>query len=94
MAGASSEPNVPSDLTGWVARPDPFNAEESKRGKLSRLSDGNSTIEQLDPVNNFEDCVAYTDSPLPLVQVWQITIRSNDVPKSVEDYAKGLAEVV
>ena len=71
----AAESNVPSDVTSWVAKSAVFNTDVSKRGKQSKISDeDNSVVERLNPEDTLENCVVYTLSPLPLDQVWQITV--------------------
>ena len=72
MAKSTSDYSVPSDINGLFATPVPFNTE--KRGENAILSGDGSVVERLEPEDCRDGGVAYTESPLPLGQVWQTTV--------------------
>ena len=63
---------VPSDLSNFI--PEPFVLNTKKCGERARFSGDNSVLKRQGPKVMPGGCVAYTENPLPLGQVWQTTI--------------------
>ena len=61
-----------SSLADWIPRPAPFN--ESKRGKLVKFSEECSVAERVTPEKKCENGVVYTAQPVPVGEVWRITV--------------------
>lgn len=60
------------NLTGWILRPAPFNA--SKHGVLVEFSEGYSVAERVRPELEYEEGVVYTAQPVPVGELWMITV--------------------
>ena len=63
-----------SSLAGWTPRPAPFNA--SKHGTLVEFSEQCSVAERVTPEEDYENAVVYTAQPVPVGEVWRITVLS------------------
>ena len=63
-----------SSLAGWVPRPAPFDA--SKHGTLVRFSEQCSVAERVTPNKICKNGVVYTAQPVPVGEVWRITVLS------------------
>ena len=62
------------DCSDWIATPAPLN--EKKSGKSAEFSGDNSVVMRQKPQGHeWGNCVCYTQYPLPLERVWQITVR-------------------
>ena len=74
-----------SSLAGWIPRPAPFNA--SKHGTRVEFSAQCSVAEKVRPkdADGFEDGVVYTAQPVPVGEVWRITVLS-----TVDKWSGGL----
>ena len=71
-ASAMAAPH--SSLAGWIPRPAPFNA--SKHGTNVEFSEQCSVAERVRPGGTYQDGVVYTAQPVPLGEVWRITVLS------------------
>ena len=60
-------------LSDWIVTPAPFN--RNKCGRRAVLSKDCCIVRREEAERETNCCVCYTLDPLPLEQVWQITIR-------------------
>ena len=70
---------VPTVLSDWV--PGPFVLNTKKCGRRAKFSGDCSVVERELPDEYGGGCVTYTANPLPLGQVWQITILQSTTRK-------------
>ena len=68
-----------SSLAGWIPRPAPFNA--SKHGTLVEFSEQYSVAERVRPEESARNGVVYTAQPVPVGEVWRITVLQNTIRK-------------
>ena len=61
-----------AEVSDWIVTPAPLN--DKKSGKNAIFSTDNSIVQRRDIQNAYDDCVSYTRGPLPLGQVWQVTV--------------------
>ena len=64
--------SVAVDVSDWIVTPAPLNDKNS--GERAMFSTDNFILQRRDYENKYDGCVSYTKGPLPLVQVWQVTI--------------------
>ena len=76
MSHASAMAAPCSSLAGWVPRPAPFNA--SKHGTLVEFSEQCSVAERVRTKarGRYMNGVVYTAQPVPVGEVWRITVLS------------------
>ena len=71
------------DVFDWVSAPAPLNEEKAGR-KAVFVRDDKSAVERRDAQWSWKGCVCYTLDPLPVGQVWRITIQSTNGGSSYE----------
>ena len=64
--------SVTADVSDWIVTPALLN--DKKSGERAIFSTDNSIVQRRDSENHRLDCVSYTWGPLPLGQVWQVTV--------------------
>ena len=69
---SSEDASVPANVSDWIVTPVPLNDKQC--GKRAIFSKGNSIVERKNPGEKWDGCVCYTKIPLPLRQVWQISV--------------------
>ena len=72
-----------SSLAGWTPRPAPFDA--SKHGTRVEFSEQCSVAERVRPEEGHKNAVVYTAQPVPVGEVWRITVLS-----TIRGWAGGL----
>ena len=84
---AQVQDEVPSSVARWKARPAPLST--TKCGNAVQFSKNCSVAERVVPDLNHNKGVVYTEDPLPVGQVWQVTILST----IIERYQDGLVSI-
>ena len=69
--------SVPRDVSEWSSKPVPFSKKKS--GTRAVFYEDNSVVQRRLPRNDWGGCVCYTEHPLPLGQVWQITVHKDRI---------------
>ena len=78
-----------ADISYWIPTPAPLNYNKS--GENAVFTSDNSILQRRDPERDYGGCVSYTAHPLPLGQVWQITVLETTTKW---DYCGGLVSGV
>ena len=65
--------SVAADVSDWIVTLAPLN--DKKSGRDAIFSTDNSIVQRRDPENwSPQNCVSYTRGPMPLGQIWQVTV--------------------